>query len=76
MTPQPTIEALLYELRAGVSVLGEEGARGRLSHCNKGAIREVVKRLQPGKGGKYDPNWNAEEIQLLIREWKKLTGRR
>ena len=76
MTAQTTIEALMYELRDGLGALAEEGTRGRLARCNKGALREVTKRLQPGKGGRYDPNWSEADIQTLILEWHKLRGKR
>lgn len=76
MTAPSTVEALLYELRAGLRALAEDGTRGRLARCNKGALREVVKRLRPGQGGRYDPNWNEADIQTLIAEWENLRGRR
>ena len=75
MTPQTTIEALIYELRGGLGALAEDGTRGRLARCDKGAMRQVVNRLRPGKGGRYDPNWNAADIQTLMLEWRKLNGR-
>ena len=75
MTAQATIEALMYELRDGLGALGEDGARGRLARCNKAAMRQVVKRLRPGQGGRYDPNWNAADIATLMTEWRTLQGR-
>ena len=75
MTAQTTIEALIFELRDGVGALAEDGARSRLARCSKAAMRQVVKRLRPGQGGRYDPNWNAADIQTLMLEWQKLQGR-
>lgn len=75
MTAQSTIEALMYELRAGLGALADADTRGRLARCNRAAMREVVKRLRPGRGGRYDPNWNAADIQTLMLEWQRLKGR-
>ena len=76
MTAQSTVEALMFELRDGLGVLAEESTRGRLGRCSKSAMRQVVKRLRPGQGGRYDPNWSAADIQTLVLEWQKLQGRR
>ena len=75
MTTQNTIEALMYELRNGLGALAEDGARGRLGRCDKKAMHQVIERLRPGKGGRYDPNWSDADIATLMVEWKRATGR-
>ena len=74
MTAQTTIEALIYELRRGVGMLGEEATRGRLGRCNKKAIKQVMRRLRAGH--QFDPKWSEADVQTLALEWDRLTGSR
>ena len=41
-----TVEALMFELRSGTSVLRESGAKRRLSELSEAQVREVGARLQ------------------------------
>ena len=75
MTARTTIEALMFELRDGLGVLAEDDTRGRLVRCDQNAMRQIVNRLLPGKGGPSDPTWSEADIQTLLLEWHRLKER-
>jgi hypothetical protein len=67
-TAASTIEALLYELRSGLSCLADEGARNRLRCCDEEAMRTIAAELLSwkGKNKSWLPPWTKEDVAKLI----------
>jgi hypothetical protein len=73
-TAASTIEALLYELRSGLSCLADAGARDRLLRCDEVAIRAIAAELLTwkGKSKPWLPPWSKEDVAELIDAWEVL----
>ena len=71
---ESTLEALLYELRGGVRILQEEGARGRLRSCDERSLRWIIQQLRAWKIKKLSwlPPWSESDIAELVKEHKCL----
>ena len=71
LTPQVTVEALMYELRKGVDALKGSSARRRLSDLSREQLVAVGDRLM-----KFKPNiaiaWKPEEVEALFLLWSNL----
>jgi hypothetical protein len=67
-TPASTVEALLYELRSGLSCLSDHGARDRLRRCGENAIRIIAAELltRKGKNKPWLPPWSEEDVAKLF----------
>ena len=72
--PDSTIEALLYELRSGLSCLSDSGARQRLRSCDEAAIQYIAAELLTwrDKGKPWLPPWSKEDVGKLIDAWEAL----
>jgi hypothetical protein len=68
-TAASTIEALLYELRKGLSCLADFGARARLRSCDRAAMREIAEELLSweSKNRPWLPAWSREDVAKLLR---------
>jgi hypothetical protein len=73
-TAASTIEALLFELRSGLSCLAEDGARGRLLRCDEAVMRAIAAELLTWKdrGKPWLPPWSKEDVTKLIDTWEAL----
>jgi hypothetical protein len=73
-TAAGTIEALLYELRNGLSCLDDEGAVNRLRRCDGAAICTIAAELLSwkNKNKPWLPPWSEEEVAKLIAVKGKL----
>jgi hypothetical protein len=73
-TAASTIEALLYELRSGLSCFADEGARSRLMSCDEAAIKTIASELLTWKdrGKPWLPPWSEEDVAKLIDAWEAL----
>jgi hypothetical protein len=73
-TPASTIEALLYELRAGLSCLADPGARNRLRCCDEAAIGTISSELLTWKEQRklWLPPWSKEDVAKLLTIWRGL----
>jgi hypothetical protein len=60
-TAVSTIEALLFELRPGLSGLSESGPRARLAACDEAAMQTIVAALSARKArnNSWLPAWTA-----------------
>jgi hypothetical protein len=69
--PQPTVEALMFELRRGGVALGEPSNLRRLEELSEAQLHEVCARLQ-----KFKPHiaraWTQAEIEALAVTWTEL----
>jgi hypothetical protein len=79
-TPQVEVEALAYELRAGVGALSEPSTQRRLAELDEAPMREIAARLTKARWNKSGirrvPPWSAAEIEAFIRTWRTLRDRR
>jgi hypothetical protein len=68
-TAASTIEALLYELRSGLSCLADQSARDRLGRCDRAAMRAIAKELLrwKSKNEPWLPAWSTEDVAKLLR---------
>ena len=66
-----TVEALMFELRSGTSVLRKFAAKRRLSELSEAQVREVGARLQRLKP-EIAKAWNSDEVVKLISTWAGL----
>jgi hypothetical protein len=70
----PTVEALMFALRAGVNELCQADTLGRLCELNDAQLSDVVIRLQ-----NFQPHiakaWTANEIAVLIATRNNALGR-
>jgi hypothetical protein len=73
-TAASTIEALLYELRGGLSCLADEGAVGRLRSCDADAMRTIAAELLAWKdrGMPWLPPWTEDDAAKLVAVWRTL----
>jgi hypothetical protein len=73
-----TVEALAFQLRAGVTALREPSALRRIAELNEGQAREIASRLGRerwgiSKGGEMPPRvppWEADEIATFLKVWR------
>jgi hypothetical protein len=67
-TGASTIEALLYELRSGLSCLADEGARDRLRRCDEAAMRTIAAELltRKSRNKPWLPPWLEEDVAKLL----------
>jgi hypothetical protein len=67
-TAQSTIDALLYELREGLSALAGDGCRKRLRCCDAAAMRIVAETLlaRKDKNKTWLKPWTQEDIAKLL----------
>jgi hypothetical protein len=67
-TPASTIEALLYELRSGLSCLADEDACNRLRSCDEGAMRTIAAELLSwkDKNKPWLPVWSEDDVAKLL----------
>jgi hypothetical protein len=69
--PQPTVEALMFELRRGLGAIKHPDNQRRLSELNDEQMREVAARVQ-----KFMPHiapaWKSADVEALISAWSKL----
>jgi hypothetical protein len=61
-----TLEALAFQLRAGVSVLKERDARRRLSELSDEQLVEIVARVQRHKP-EIAPAWSDDDVSTLMK---------
>jgi hypothetical protein len=75
--PQVTVDALLLELRRGLSCLEEPGARDRLRRCDEAAIEQIAVELLTwkDKGKSWLPDWSKDNVETLIKVWRALGDR-
>jgi hypothetical protein len=66
---QSTIDALLYSLRQGVSVLTRDDVLRRLSLLDDQQLMEVVVLLQKRR---LFPAWSKHDVAVLANVWKNL----
>jgi hypothetical protein len=73
-TTASTIEALLYELRSGLSCLEDDGAVSRLRRCDGDAIRTISAQLLSweDKGKPWLPHWTEDDVAKLVAIWEAL----
>lgn len=73
-TAPSTIDALLYELRSGLSCLEDDGAVGRLRCCDGYAIRTIAAELLTWKGRNEPclPPWTEDDVAGLVDVWEAL----
>jgi hypothetical protein len=73
-TAASTIEALLYELRSGLSCLADEGARNRLRSCDEAAMRVIAAELLSwrSKNKPWLPPWSEDDVAKLAAIWGAL----
>jgi hypothetical protein len=76
-TPQSTIDALIgWQLRFGLGVLKEPGARDGLRRCDASAMRFIVNALlsweEKSKTMPWLPVWPREDVAKLVRAWRAL----
>jgi hypothetical protein len=73
-TAAATIEALLYELRSGLSCLEGDGAVNRLRSCDEEAIRTIAAQLLTweGKSKPWLPPWTKQDVAKLVAIWEAL----
>jgi len=73
-TAASTIEALLYELRCGLSCLADEGTRNRLRCCDETAMRTIAAELLSWKDRNkpWLPPWLEEDVAKLVAVWEAL----
>lgn len=71
-TPGSTVEALLYELRSGLSCLSDPGAKDRLRRCDEAAIRTISAELLTWstKNKSWLPPWSKEDVAKLLVIWR------
>jgi len=67
-TPASTVEALLFELRSGLSCLADPGACERLRCCDEIAMRTIAARLLSwkDKNKPWLPPWSEEDVAKLV----------
>jgi hypothetical protein len=68
-TAAVTIEALLHELRSGLSCLADPGALDRLWRCDEAAMRTIARELLSwkSKNKPWLPAWSREDVANLLR---------
>jgi hypothetical protein len=73
-TEASTVEALLYELRGGLSCLSDLGARDRLMRCDAAAIQHIAAQLLTwkDKNKPWLPPWSKEDVANLLTIWRGL----
>src|SRR5262245_10615956 len=69
-----TVEALMFSLRSGVSVLKRPDTLRRLSELSEAQLREVVVRLQKFKP-EIAPAWTVEDVEILVGVRNRLHGK-
>jgi hypothetical protein len=74
-TTASTIEALLFELRSGLSCLADAGAYDRLKRCDEAAMLAIAKELLGWKDRNkpWLPVWSREDLETLIDVWREIT---
>jgi hypothetical protein len=73
-TAASTIEALLFELRSGLSCLSGWGARDRLMRCDAAAIQHIAAQLLTwkDKNKPWLPPWSKDDVAELLTIWRGL----
>jgi hypothetical protein len=73
-TAASTIDALLYELRSGLSCLADDGAIDRLRSCDLTAMRSIAAELLTWKGRNkpWLPHWTEDDVAKLVDVWEAL----
>jgi hypothetical protein len=73
-TAPTTIEALLYELRDGLSCLANEGALDRLRRCDRAAMRTIAAEMESWecRGKPWLPAWSTQDVAKLLKIWRGL----
>jgi hypothetical protein len=66
-----TVEALMYDLRRGISALAEPAARRRLSELSEEQLCEVYARVQKFKRN-VAPAWSETDADALLVLWRDL----
>jgi hypothetical protein len=69
-TPKPTIEALVFALRSGVSELTKPDTLRRVSALDPDQLKEVCRRVQAFQPAIAEP-WSADEVATFKRIWEK-----
>jgi hypothetical protein len=67
--PKPTVEALTFALRRGVSELTKPDTQRRLSALDRDQLKEVCRRVQAFQPAIAEP-WSADEVAALISAWR------
>jgi hypothetical protein len=72
-TPQPLIEALIFQLRSGLRALDDPSAQRRLLECDETALQEICGRVQKLNPKIFDEigcsarAWTPDEVKQLVQ---------
>jgi hypothetical protein len=71
-----TVEALAYQLRAGVTALRNPSALRRIAELDEQQMREVGARLDKERwsldGKRRVPPWTSTEIETFVETWRRI----
>jgi hypothetical protein len=65
-----TIDALMFQLRAGTDALSDPSALYRLSQLSELQLRDVMTRVQKFKS-EIAPAWTSDHVAVLAAVWKR-----
>lgn len=72
MTSSSTIDAILYELRGGLSALNDAGCLDRLQRCDKEAMEVIVAELLMWpKSGRVRNAANSDKVLPWLPRWSE-----
>ena len=73
VTPQSTVDAVMYSLRGGTAVLLRDEVRRRLAVISESQLLKMIDALQK-RDGKIAPRWLDEEVEQLMKTWAACHG--
>jgi hypothetical protein len=68
LAAQTTIDAMMYSLRSGTTVLSRDDVRARLADIAEAQLLEMIVLLQK-RDGRIAPRWSDDEIEQLMQTW-------
>jgi hypothetical protein len=73
-TAASTIEAIMYVLRDGPTLLKGSGLLSLLDVCDRAAIEEIKRRLLDMRVGSKAarPNWSVDDVEKVFAVWKSV----